>query len=180
MHEHDRRAVVARLLEELARLREVRLEQALHALVGGERGAADEHRLADLVVGRIADDRVEEVLLVERVPERLADLRIVERLVQVVRAEGVLVAERVPVDELDVRLALEQRQQIVRRRLDVVDLAGEQRIHRLLVVGDRQPFDAVDLDDLAAGKARGRLRARLVLVELDVDRLVARLPLVAS
>ena len=74
-----------------------------HALVGGERGAADEHRLADLVVGRVADHRVEEVLLVERVPERLADLRVVERLVQLVRAEGVLVAERVPVDELDVR-----------------------------------------------------------------------------
>ena len=45
-------------------------------------------------------------------------------------------------------------------------------------VGDPDPFDAVDLGDLAAGQARGRLGARLVLRVLDVDRLLARLPLV--
>ena len=49
----------------------------------------------------------------------------------------------------------------------------------LLLVGDREPLDAIDLDDLAAGESRRRLGARLVLVELDVDRLVARLPFVA-
>ena len=72
-----------------------------------------------------------------------------------------------------------ERQQVVRRLLDEVDLAGEQRVDRRLLVGDGAPFDAVDLDHLAAGQARGRLGARLVLVELDVHRLVARLPFVA-
>ncbi len=81
-------------------------------------------------------------------------------------------------DEVDAGIGLEQRQQVVARLLDDVELTGEQRIDGLLRIGDGAPFDAVDLHDLAAGKTRGRLRARLVLVELDVDRLVAGLPLV--
>ena len=36
--------------------------------------------------------------------------------------------------------------------------------------GMRDPLDAVELDDLAAGQARGGLAARLVLRVLDVDR----------
>ena len=67
----------------------------------------------------------------------------------------------------------------MRGRLDVVNLARKQRIDRLLLVGDREPLDAVDLDHLAAREPGGRLGARLVLVELDVDRLVAGLPFVA-
>ena len=65
LHQHDRRAVVAGLLQQLLRLVEVGLEQPVHALVGRERRAADEQRLADLVVLRVADHRLEEVLLVE-------------------------------------------------------------------------------------------------------------------
>ena len=116
------------------------------------RGAAHEHRLADLVVGRVADHGVEEVLLIEGVPERLADLRIVEGRVQVVGPEGVLVAERIPVDQLDVLVPLRERQQVVRGRFDVIDLAREQRVDRLLLIGNRKPLDAVDFHDLAAGK----------------------------
>ena len=86
--------------------------------------------------------------------------------------------ERRRIDDLDVRVLLQQPQQVVRRLLDEVDLARQQRIDGLLLVGDREPFDAVDLDDLAAGETGGRLGARLVFVELDVDRLVAGLPLV--
>jgi hypothetical protein len=41
-----------------------------------------------------------------------------------------------------------------------------------------EPFDAIDLDDLAAGQRRGRLGTRLVLGVLDVDDLVAGLPFV--
>ena len=70
--------------------------------------------------------------------------------------------------------------QVVLRRLDHVDLALHQRVHRRLLVGDRDPFDPVELGDLAAGQARGRLGARLVLGILDVDRLVARLPFVLA
>ena len=55
VHQHDRRAVVAGLLQQLLRLLDVRLEHALHAGFGRERRAADEHRLAGLVVARVAD-----------------------------------------------------------------------------------------------------------------------------
>ena len=82
MHQHDRRAVVAGLLQQRLRLVEVGLEQPVHALLGGQRRAADEQRLAGLVVVGIADHRLQEVLLVEGVPQRLAHLRVVERLVQ--------------------------------------------------------------------------------------------------
>ena len=50
MQQHDRRAVVAGFLQQRLRLGEVGLEQAVHALGRRERRAADEHRLAHLVV----------------------------------------------------------------------------------------------------------------------------------
>src|SRR5438445_8404363 len=102
VHQHDRRAVVARFLQQRPGLFEVRLQQPLEALGARQRRAAREERLADLVVGRIADDRLEEVLLVEGVEDGLADLGVVEGLVQRVAAERELVAEWVDVDELDV------------------------------------------------------------------------------
>ena len=63
--------------------------------------------------------------------------------------------------------------------LEQIDLAVQQRVHLRLRIGDPDPFDAVDLGDLAAGEARGRLVARLVARVPEVDRLVAGLPLVA-
>jgi hypothetical protein len=68
--------------------------------------------------------------------------------------------------------------QVVRRLLHEVDLAGEERVDRLLLIGDCAPFDPVDLDDLAAGQARRRLGARLVVGIADVDDLLAGLPFV--
>ena len=58
------------------------VQHVLHAVVAGQRRAADEERLADLVVLRIADRGLEEVLLVEGDDHGVADLGIVERLVQ--------------------------------------------------------------------------------------------------
>src|SRR5262249_306714 len=87
--------------------------------------------------------------------------------------------EHVPVDVLDVRVGESQRQQIVRRLLDEVDFTGEQRVHGLLVVGDRAPLHTVDLDDFAAGETRCGLGSRLVLFVFDVHGLGARVPLVA-
>ena len=68
----------------------------------------------------------------------------------------------------------------MRRRLEVIDLAGDEGVHRGLMVGDPLPLDAVHLHDLAAGQRRRRVGARLVLVELRVDGLVARLPLLLA
>jgi hypothetical protein len=58
--------------------------------------------------------------------------------------------------------------------------ALHQRIHLRLRIAQRKiPFDAVDVDELAAGGARGRFLARHVLGVLQVDRLVAGLEFVA-
>src|SRR5688572_6280138 len=90
-------------LQELPRLRDVRLgeQTALEALLRLERGAAREQGQADLVVRLVTDDALEEVFLVERPHHGLANLRVVERLVQHVVAERVLAAERIERDELD-------------------------------------------------------------------------------
>ena len=153
--------------------------QPVHALVGRIGRAADEQRLADLVLVRIADHGLQEILLVEGVPERAAHGRIVERLVQMVEAKDVLAADRAQRHELDVLVGLEQAVQVEGRRLDEVDLAGKQRIDGLQMVGHGVPFDAVDLGDLAAGQPRDRLGARLVVGIADIDGNVARPPQIA-
>jgi hypothetical protein len=84
----------------------------------------------------------------------------------------------VEVDQLHARIGLHHLEQVVLRRLDHVDLALHQGAGRGLLVGDRHPFDPVELGDLAAGQAGGRLGARLVLGVPDVDRLVAGLPFI--
>ena len=177
MHEHDGRAVVARLLQQLLGLLEVGVEPAVQALLGEEGRAAGEIGVADLVVFGIAHHRFEEILLVEGIKQGLANLGIVERLGGPVRTEGELVAEHIPIEEFDIAIADRQRQEVMRRRLNEVDFARKQRVDGLLVVRDRAPFHAIDVRHLATGEARCRLGARLVFVELDVDRLVAGLPL---
>ena len=178
MHQDDGGAVVAGFLEQRLRLLEVGLEQPLQALRGLERRSARIERLAHLVVLGVADDGLEEVLLVQGIEDGLADLGVVEGLVQHVVPEHVLQPQRVDVDQLDVRVLPQHREQVMGRRLDHVDLAGQERVDRRLMVGDRAPLHAVDLRDLAAGEARGRLCPGLVLGELHVDGLVAGLPLV--
>ncbi len=61
------------------------------------------------------------------------------------------------VEQLYVLVAGEDGQQVVRRRLHEVDLARHQRIHLGLGVGDPDPFDAIELGELAAGHAGRRL-----------------------
>jgi hypothetical protein len=170
VHQQDGRAVVAGLLQERLRGLRVGLDQHLAALVGGEGGAADEHGGAGLVVLRVADDGVEEVLLLHRQQRRAPDLGFVERRVQAVEAEHVLVAERVLVEQDDVLVRLHDRQQVVGRLLDQVDLAVLEGAHRGLLVGDRDPLDPVDLHHLAARAPGRRLAPRLVVGELLVDR----------
>ena len=72
----------------------------------------------------------------------------------------------------------QQRQQIVRRGFDEIDLAVAQGIHLRLRIGNPNPFDAIDFCQFAASKSRWRLRARLILRVFEVDGLLARPPLV--
>ena len=176
MHEHDGGAVVAGFLQKLLRLGEIRLQQPVHAFGRAKRSAADEHFQTRLVILRVPHGRLEEILLVEGVEQRLLDFGIVEGLHRRVVAKRVLVAERVDVGELDVGIILQHRQQVMCRLLDVVDFAGDECVNRRLLIGDHAPFDAIDFHDLAARHAGRRLRPRFVSVELDVHCLVARLP----
>src|SRR4029453_13010202 len=50
----------------------------------------------------------------------------------------------------------------------------------VVCVGDVDPFDTVEMHDLAAGEARRRLRSRLIILELVVDRALARPPQVLA
>ena len=60
-----------------------------------------------------------------RLPERSQpDLRVIERLHEMVEADDELVAERVPVEQLDALVLLQDRDEVVRRLLDQIDLAG--------------------------------------------------------
>src|ERR1043166_3193893 len=107
MEEDDRRPVVAAFLEKVVCLLKIRTEKAIHAVVGREPCPAGENRFAHLVIFGIAYCGAEKILLVERMPQRLQDLRVVKRFMQMVGAEGELVAESVPVDDLHVRSGVE-------------------------------------------------------------------------
>ena len=180
VQQHDRRAVVARLLQELLGLGDVAARPcppSPWSISSGEpQGNSDLHTR---VVARdrrhwprgTASGRARRAR-----PARILGLS--NGLCSTLKRRIVLAARLVDRHDLDVLVLLQQRQQVGRHGLDQVDLAVEQRVHLGLRVGDRDPFDPVDLGHLAAGEARGRLAARLVFRVLDVDRLLARLPLV--
>jgi len=144
---------VPSLLQELLRLLEVRLEHARHAGRRLERCAAAEHGLAHLVIARIADDGLQEILLVERQCRGMAVAHVVERRLLPVEAQHIGRAERVGHDDLDVLVLLQHRQQVVRRSFDHVDFARQESVDLGLAIGDPCPFDAIELGDLAAGQA---------------------------
>ena len=81
-------------------------------------------------------------------------------------------AERVGVGDRD--LGAKRRDEVERRVLPPVDLAGAERRGGGGVIGYVEPFDAVDLGDLAAGGPVRRFPARHIIGVPDVDDLVAR------
>ncbi|MBA7714539.1 hypothetical protein ES703_123565 [subsurface metagenome] len=153
MHQHDRGTVITCLLQQFLRLLDVGGQDSVGALQGGKGRVADEQRLARLDVVLVADGRHQEVFLVEGVPQRLANLGIVERFVQVVGAEHVLRLQHRRHDDLDIGVFLQRPKQVMARLLHHVEFALLQRIDRLLRVGNGTPLDAVHLGDLPAGQA---------------------------
>ena len=140
VQEHDRRAVVARFLQQLLGLGDVARRAcppSPWSISSGEpQGNSDLHSL--VVVG-IADIGLEERLLVERVEHGLAHLGVVERLVQHVEAHARTAGRPCSITRTLTFLSFcEQRQQVGRHALDQVDLAVEQRVHLGLRVGDRR------------------------------------------
>ena len=179
LQDDDRAAVVAGLLEQLRGLGDVLpalepvgIDIALH------QAGAGKQRSAGAVVFRVAEHRLEDVLLLDEVQHGLARLDLVEGRVQPVEPAHADVAALVQDVELDVLVALELVQQVDRRDLVEVDLAGLQGRHRRLLVGHVLDDDAIDLGDLAADHAGRRLLARHVVRVPVVDVALARFGLV--
>src|SRR5215510_2546298 len=93
MHQHDRSSVIARLFEQSLCLLKVRREESIHPFLGCQRRSANEDCFTGLIVIGITDRRLWEVLLVERVPERLPHFWVVEGIMQMVGTEHVLQTE---------------------------------------------------------------------------------------
>ena len=172
---HDRPAIVPGLLHELARVLEVRLgrrpgARAVLAL-------ADEVRAALPEVLRLADRRLQVLLLVRHVHQGLPGLLVVEGWLEMVGADPALVADGVVRDDGDVRVLLDLRDQVERRLLPDVDLTGLEGGGGGCRVGDVAPDQALDVHVLAAGGATRGLVTRDVLGVAQVDDLVAGLPL---
>ena len=93
----------------------------------------------------------------------LADLRIVEGRIEPVHSRHAAEGERVQVLDLDARYTLQHRNEVVRRLLDVINLAIDQGVHGGLIVCDVEPFDPIDLDDFTAREPARRFGARLIV-----------------
>ena len=149
------------------------------ARVAPEGRPAHEDLPAGLLVLRVADDGGQVVLLVaHRVEERLPVLHVVERRVQVVRAQDRLRPHAIDHLDRDVARLLHEREVVGGRDLDDVHLTLDEGLGRRVGVGDDDPLDPVHLGELGAGEPVRGVRPRLVERVLLVDHLAARHPLV--
>jgi hypothetical protein len=94
---------------------------------------------------------------------------IVEGRIKPVHPQHAGETELVVIDELDVLGFLQNRNEIVRRLLDIIDLAVNERVHLRLIVRDVDPLDAIELGDLDPGHPARRLGARHVIGVLFLD-----------
>ena len=172
--QHDQRLghVDARFLEHRLGGGDVAGGNAVLAVVGH---AAAEDRGAVGGEARVARHHGGIHRAVDRPRHRLAHLDVVERRLQVVHAHDRLEAELAHDLGLGAGFGVQQRQQVGRHALEVVDLAADQRAHLGLRIGHAQHLDAVELGDLGARGPVGRLAARLVVGELLQDDLYAGL-----
>src|SRR4029453_12606692 len=93
MHQNDWCSVITRLFEQSPCLFKVRREESIHRFLRCQRRSANEDCFTSLIVIGITDLRLWEILLVERVPERLPRFWVVEGIMQMVGTEHVLQAE---------------------------------------------------------------------------------------
>jgi len=78
----------------------------------------------------------------------------------------------------NLRIAREGRRLVARHVLPIIDLTSAERLRRCHRLGDIEPLDPVDLDQLAARCPARRLFAREVVRVLDVDHPMAELPFI--
>ena len=90
-----------------------------------------------------------------------------------VEAQHAHIAERIDGRDRDILVGREYRQDVGRRLLVPIRFARIERRRRGRGIGYVEPFDPVDLGDLAAGGEARRLLARHIIGVLDEDRLAA-------
>src|SRR6185436_8719568 len=116
--------------------------------------------LRDLTTAAV--EVVHDLLPVQPVGDRLADLRVVERLLRLVEPD-VADVERRAVEDLQVVVALDRRDVLRLDEVVALDLARLERLETRRVVGDRPEDDLVEL----------RLVAPVVVVAGDREAVTA-------
>ncbi|GJD96138.1 hypothetical protein OCOJLMKI_3356 [Methylobacterium iners] len=146
-------AVIARLGEQCLGCIDVALLEDVAALLGVEGRAGREkarHPLPKRVIR--SDDGAHVILLAHRHQDRAADVRVVERRVEVVHPEGADIAKRIGDVDGDVQRALERRHEVGERVLPPVDFAILEGTQGGRWVRHDDPLDPVDLHLLGPGK----------------------------
>src|SRR5262245_5128544 len=98
----------------------------------------------------------------------------------VVGADPALRAARIRDERRQGGIGLDPRDEVERRVLPPVDLAGVESRARGGGIRNVAPHDTIDVDDLAARRSARLLLAGDVIGVLHVDNLVAGLPLVLA
>ena len=174
----DLLALVARLRQQLPRLRDIGLLVRLAPRLRRIGRAASEEGIAGLPPLLVGGERGGEVvLLVHQHRHRLARARVVEGRLGFVHPHERHVAVLRELAHLDALLPAELRDSVMRQLVEQIDLALLQRIDARLQIGDDVPLHAIHQHALAAGIAVRRRIDRLVVRVLLEDELRARVVL---
>ena len=146
---------------------------AAHGQAWGENADAGAEQVFFVAVGCF-----HELLLVDGGQQGAAELRVVEGRVDVVDGDHGDGADLVVAEDANVFRFAELGEEVEEGLFDPVDLAGLKGGRGCGGVGDDAPFDAVEVDDFAAGCAVGLFLAGDVSGVLEVDGLAAADPFV--
>src|SRR5579862_220990 len=142
--------------------------------------ATGEERRTYIPVFRIARDRSHEFALVDHGHNGPTQLFVVEWRLQVVEPQYAHRANRIVFLHRNLHVGLENGSKIRGHFLPPIDLAAAERRGGSRMLGDVEPFDAVDFRDLAAGRPTWGLLPGDVLGILHVDVFVAGLEFTAD
>ena len=146
------------------------MTKIIGAAFGSVRTTAHPEGVAFAPVFWIAKRRLQVVALVDGVRHRLAGLQIVERREEMVEAQHCVGFDRPDLAHDDVGVVHDSRQQVERRAVEEVHLAGADRAVGGGGIRHHDELDPVKLDQLAAGEAAGWLLARHVAIKPVIDQ----------
>ena len=178
LQDRHRRTFVAGCRDQLPGLVDIVTHQRVAADGRLEGRAARQHGRAGLVVGRVSDRRSHVVFLVDEPQDGFTNARIVERRMEMVHPQPALDSERIQVLDDDPRRRFQDRQQVVRRQFEIVDLTRHQCVHCRGGIRDVVPLDPIDPGALGACCEARRLGAGHVVRITDIDHPGSRDPFV--